>query len=502
MKKTTTLLLALFSVFAFAQNGLNFDGVNDYVSAASGGPTGTASRTVECWIKTSNNIASQQVLVDWGAMSPNGARFTLNVIYNGKLRIEVGGNGFHGTTNIADGAWHHVAVTYDNAAAIKFTLYIDGAVEATGNTTVATNTSTTGGFQIGRRNDFINYFNGVIDEVRVWNTVRTASEISSSMNGEFCSPPTGLVAYYKMNQGTAGGSNTGQTTLTNALGSNHGTLYNFALSGSSSNWVTGKSLTSGSASSGNVSLTVCDSYTASNGAVWTTTGNYIDTLATTAGCDSILNIALTVNQSSASSLTTTACNKYVSPSGNFTWTTSGTYTDVIPNAAGCDSTISITLTVNTVDTSVLVNGAYLTSYVTGGTYQWLDCNNNFASITGATSQVFQATANGSYAVQVTKNGCTDTSACYNVANIGFSELQLEKGLRVFPNPAHDRVTIDLGQQVKSVDVNLVDLTGKLIRSVSQKNTKTIDLQLNLPAGLYFVKVIADGKTVLKKLTVF
>ena len=487
MNRITLIFSLLFSGALFAQNGLDFDGINDYVSTTTGGPSGTANRTVECWIKTSTNIATQQVLVDWGTMSPNGSRFTLNVIYNGKLRIEVGGNGFHGTTNIADGNWHHVAVTYNHTATTKFILYIDGAIEATGNTTVAVNTSASGGFQIGRRNDAINYFDGIIDEVRVWNVVRTQSEIQAAMNSEFCAIPTGLVAYFKFNQGVAGGTNTGVTTAINAVGSNNGTLSGFALSGSNSNWVGGKSLTSGSTTPGNTSITACDSYTANTGAVWTTSGNYVDTISSATGCDSIVNIALTINQSSTGSLTTTACNKYVSPSGSNVWTTSGTYTDVLTNAVGCDSVLTINLTVNTVDTSVLQNGIVLTSWATGATYQWLDCGNGYAPVAGATNQTFTPTANGSYAVRLDKNGCVDTSACYTVTGVGISE-EPENFFAVYPNPTQGEFVIRPIQTIEQGTLNIFSVTGELVFETVLEGSSEVRLNMNLTKGLYFIQV--------------
>ena len=148
----------------------------------------------------------------------------------------------------------------------------------------------------------------------------------NSMNGEFCASPTGLEAYYKMNHGTAGGTNTGVTTAVDLVSANNGTLNNFALSGSSSNWVVGKSLASGGSDS--TTVTACGSYTSPSGNhVWTTSGNYIDTASSSNGCDSVLFIDLTVLPNSAGNLTETGCNKYVSPSGKYTWTTGGTYHD-------------------------------------------------------------------------------------------------------------------------------------------------------------------------------
>jgi hypothetical protein len=486
MKRITFLFTLLATGALFAQNGLDFDGINDYVSASTGGPTGTSNRTVECWIKTSKNISTQQILVDWGTTSPNGARFTLNLINFGKLRIEVGGNGFNSTQSIADGNWHHVAITYDHAATLKFKMYIDGQLESNQNTTVAVNTSATGGFQIGRRSDMVNYFDGTIDEVRVWNVVRTQAEIQAAMNSEFCAIPAGLVAYFKFNEGVAGAMNTGITTATNAVGSNNGTLSGFALTGTSSNWVVGKALTSGSTTPGNTSITACDSYTANTGAVWTSSGNYVDTITSGTGCDSILNIALTINQSTTGSLTTTACNKYVSPSGNNTWTTSGTYSDILTNAKGCDSVLTINLTISVVDTQVFQNGIVLSAWATGATYQWLDCANGYAPVSGATGQTFTPTANGSYAVQLNKNGCIDTSACYTVTGVGINEEQANF-FALYPNPANGEFIIKPIQTIEQGTLRIYTVSGRLVFESVLEGMTEVRVSPTLPAGVYVVQ---------------
>jgi hypothetical protein len=79
-----------------------------------------------------------------------------------------------------------------------------------------------------------------------WNRPLCQDEIQAHMNCELMTTETGLVAYYKFNQGIAGGSNTGVTTLTDS-GPNglHGTLNDFALSGATSNWVTPGGVTTG-----------------------------------------------------------------------------------------------------------------------------------------------------------------------------------------------------------------------------------------------------------------
>ena len=69
-----------------AQNGLNLDGVDDYVSTTYPGISGNGARTVEAWIRTtSNNVPSQggkqHVIADWGSTT-TGGRFTLNILFN------------------------------------------------------------------------------------------------------------------------------------------------------------------------------------------------------------------------------------------------------------------------------------------------------------------------------------------------------------------------------------------------------------------------------------
>ena len=89
---------------------------------------------------------------------------------------------------------------------------------------------------------------------------------------------------------------------------------------------------------------VCDSYTSPSGKTWTTSNTYSDTIANTAGCDSVITVNLTVRNKTTETIAPDVCDSYTSPSGK-TWTTSNTYSDTIPNTAGCDSVITVNLTV-------------------------------------------------------------------------------------------------------------------------------------------------------------
>ena len=98
----------------------------------------------------------------------------------------------------------------------------------------------------------------------------------------------------------------------------------------------------------------CDSYTVPSGdETYTSSGTYIDTVPNTIGCDSILTINLTIRNSSTNTINPVACDTYTVPSGDETYTSTGTYLDTIPSANGCDSVLTINLTINTFSTATI-----------------------------------------------------------------------------------------------------------------------------------------------------
>jgi hypothetical protein len=113
-----------------------------------------------------------------------------------------------------------------------------------------------------------------------------------------------------------------------------------------------------------------------------------------------------------------------------TYTSSGYYSVMYQSQLGCDSVVALDLTLNVPPLNTITqNGALLTADQNGGTYQWLDCDNNYAVINGETNQSYTPVVTGNYAVEVTLNGCVDTSACFLVDYTGIEELpQNEKEL--------------------------------------------------------------------------
>ena len=126
----------------------------------------------------------------------------------------------------------------------------------------------------------------------------------------------------------------------------------------------------------------CDSYTSSAGSTWTNSGIYnLDTFTNSVGCDSIINIDLTILSSSSESLTVSECNSYTSPSGK-TWTSSDTYQDTILNSVGCDSVLTIDLTIlNSTSKSLTLSECF--SYTSTSGKTWTSSGTYFDTLTNS-----------------------------------------------------------------------------------------------------------------------
>ncbi len=240
MKKLFFLvILFVLSINLNAQNNaLHFDGTNDYVSLATPLlPTASANDTWTVELKF------QTVTVDYDILfsqyhSTNTNRATIGIEY-GKIVYwkGTGGDIVKSTNTYNDGLWHHIALVKEGSGTNQVRLYIDGILVNSGtDSSLMTNVNTI----IGQINNLSNSrnFPGKIDELRIWNTVRTQAEISANKDIELVGTETGLTAYYNFNQGVANANNTGITTLTDVTSNaNNGTLHNFSLNGTTSNWV-------------------------------------------------------------------------------------------------------------------------------------------------------------------------------------------------------------------------------------------------------------------------
>ena len=154
--------------------------------------------------------------------------------------------------------------------------------------------------------------------------------------------------------------------------------------------------------------------------------------------------------------------------------------------------LALDLTINTIDVSVTNNDPSLTANAAGAAYQWLDCSSNYSVINGATDQTFMAAYNSQFAVAITQNGCTDTSACQTVLAIGIWERPASLQLRLYPNPSHGMLQLELPPVLSTAVVRVYTSVGRLVH---QQLVTTPHAQLHLeglPAGSYTVQVVAGS----------
>lgn len=177
-------------------NGNNYIETNNY-----NGIGGNGSRTMEAWI---NSTVANKEMISWGVNSST-EKWSFRINGNGTIRAEVNGGFIYGTTNVDDGNWHHVACVLTSGDIANAQLYVDGVLETIGasqSQTVNTNATTNLNIGHGRNNT---YFNGNIDEVRIWNAGLSAATIQSWMNQTVdASHPdyASLQLYYPLNEGS------------------------------------------------------------------------------------------------------------------------------------------------------------------------------------------------------------------------------------------------------------------------------------------------------------
>lgn len=156
--------------------------------------------------------------------------------------------------------------------------------------------------------------------------------------------------------------------------------------------------------------------------------------------------------------------------------------------------VSTFVQVSVVSNAVTVNGNTLTVAYSGGNYQWLDCNNANAIISGATNQSFTPTIAGSYAVRITNtNGCRVTSDCIQMTlnNEDFNPFNCT----VVPNPATHQISII--SNVTILKVTIVNILGQTIKEFNEMN-QTYDIG-SLSCGNYILKIQTDKGIVSKKI---
>lgn len=189
--------------------------------------------------------------------------------------------------------------------------------------------------------------------------------------------------------------------------------------------------------------------------------------------------------------------------GSYLWSPDGQATSTITVNPLIDATYSVVYTLNgcssssaisnvTISpmpqTNTTVNSNSITAIAISVNYQWLDCNNGNAEISGEINQSFSPTINGDYAVELELNGCKDTSECVTISTIGIEEFENISTFLIHPNPSFDLINVQISEDLLYMPYQLTDEKGKiLISGKFNSQQQQIDIE-KLAPGIYYLKV--------------
>lgn len=236
-------------------NALDFDGIDDYVVMQH--PTGAFSNafSISAWIK-------------WQPATPSDIDFICANSFE-QLEIHTGGSDNNLRFIPASGVyldagpilpmntWLHIVCSY-SVAPPEAHIWVNGVEQSwtnNGSNPVGTFISDSLGlFNLARRSDNSYYFQGRMDDLSLWNTVLDPVQISALMTGPPELTSSSLLQYYSFNCGVPAGTNYEVDTLPDHKSLMNGTLHNFSLSGTSSNWVNSEAMVPGFLSAPNLRI--------------------------------------------------------------------------------------------------------------------------------------------------------------------------------------------------------------------------------------------------------
>ncbi|CAN5383319.1 hypothetical protein BH09BAC1_BH09BAC1_17140 [soil metagenome] len=221
----------------------------------------------------------------------------------------------------------------------------------------------------------------------------------------------------------------------------------------------------------------------------------VDTFLLVAARDTVENVFVLKLRPCINSFTiidTASCVYYVSPIGRLL-TITGTYKDTLTNGTGCDSIITINLTINKPNATIIANNDTLTSNTTGAAYQWVMCTDTgYADIAGANSQSYVPIETGEYGLIITQQGCSNTtSSCIAFTRVGISALNKPLNIQAHPNPTNGDFGLKLGQVYNQVNVVVMDVAGRVVSVNNYALVDHIDLTLIGGAAMYIIKITAN-----------
>ncbi len=192
----------------------------------------------------------------------------------------------------------------------------------------------------------------------------------------------------------------------------------------------------------------------------------------------------------------TACGEYTWINGvTYTASTDSVYHQVV-DTLGETSVLNLHLIINAIPSTQITQTSYsLIADQQDANYQWLDCLDGMNPIDQADNYEFVYSANGSYAVEVTKNGCVDTSVCIDIFTVDLNNINTSNSIYFYPNPTDGKINVTINNGAQNTSVEILSIDGRVLNSVMfAAGNNIIDISV-YDSGVYFIKL--DGKEVYK-----
>ncbi len=183
---------------------------------------------------------------------------------------------------------------------------------------------------------------------------------------------------------------------------------------------------------------------------------------------------------------------------SYTWIDGITYYEdndsaifVMTNSLGCDSVITLKLTLELYELTLENDGSSLTSNQAGAQYQWVNCDDNYSNIDGATNQTYLASLSGNYAVLIELNACIDTSEC------GYINASTPNAFS--PNNDGKNDVFELGLDGTSNTVTIYNRWGDVVRTFIDYDDINVvwdgtNKNGELIIGTYYYVVVSDTRS--------
>ncbi|MCP4348818.1 MAG: hypothetical protein GY795_25345 [Desulfobacterales bacterium] len=439
---------------------LDFDGTDDYITTPLYNSL-TAS-TVEAWIKA-DDVNSKQIIIDNGG--GGGAEKEIQIyVENGFMKAARWyGNSGEVSYAISTGIWYHFSAVYTSS---EITLYVNGTLADTQTGLSNPNVESVNwnwGIGSARESAAGYFFNGQIDEVRIWGDVRTQTEIQNNMYKTLTGNEANLLAYYRFDR-TLG------TALADLAGNSDGTLTNGPVWTSSTAPVGAPILSTTSASSvtktsaqtgGNITDQNTSAVTA-RGVCYNNTGNPTTTDATVVDgspatgsfISSITGLLADTTYYVRSYATNTSGTSYGSETTFTTSQPSLTIDDVIV-AEGTNITFTVTLDAASSNT-VTVSYATADSSATTADSDYTYASGTLTFNPGITTQTVTVTVTGDTKYE------TDETFYLNLSGQSNASITDSQGLgTITNNDAQPSVTLGLSGSPLAENGGMATVTANL-----------------------------------------